>query len=281
MLTEKQFQRLSHLLDELHICTALKFALMNEDGNEVYSSNYCSPLCRLILGTEQGAERCFECDRRAVEKVRNTKYRQRYLCHAGLYEIAMPVIENGQITATIVCGQMLDDSPIELQWERVRKRCEWYDDADALYQAFLQLKRIPARQMQACMEVVNACVSDVKLQALKTSGVKDDRAALESYIETHYTQQIRIEDLCRALNLSRTRLFQICEKHFQTSPMQLIRSRRMTVARELLLSTDEPVGVIAESVGIPDINRFSKLFSSYYKLSPTRLRKQEKSKSML
>lgn len=68
---------------------------------------------------DSGFERCHACDRKAAEEVGRTQVRRKYLCHAGLYEVALPVTEKRRTVATILFGQMLDDAPREEQWRRV------------------------------------------------------------------------------------------------------------------------------------------------------------------
>ena len=65
---------------------------------------------------DSGFERCHACDRKAAEEVGRTQVRRKYLCHAGLYEVALPVTEKRRTVATILFGQMLDDAPREEQW---------------------------------------------------------------------------------------------------------------------------------------------------------------------
>ena len=118
--------------------------------------------------------RCHACDGKAAEEVGRTQVRRKYLCHAGLYEVALPVTEKRRTVETILFGQMLDDAPREEQWRRVKARCAWYPDPDALYQAFLRLRRLSASQMTACLEIVEACVSEVRLSGLQATSRRDD-----------------------------------------------------------------------------------------------------------
>lgn len=186
----------------------------------------------------------------------------RYLCHAGLYEVALPVTEKRRTVATILFGQMLDDAPREEQWRRVKARCAWYPDQDALYQAFLRLRRISASQMTACLEIVEACVSEVRLSGLQATSRRDDADLLQSYINTHYAQALDSSGIAEALNVGKTKLYTVCKEHFQLTPMQLVTCRRMQAAMDLLLNTAEPVKYVARAVGIADENYFTKVFKA-------------------
>ncbi len=273
MLQGEDFQRLGRLLNNLYLCTGVKFALMDENAHEVYTSSYQTPFCHLIAQAEDGYKRCVDCDHRALMDVRRHQLRKKYLCHAGLYEMALPVTENGRTIATILFGQMLDDSPREEQWKRVSRLCAWYPDRDALYQAFLKLKRTSPQQMTACMEIVQACVSEVRMYGLQAVSQRDDALLLQDYIDTHYSQPITADTLCHALNVGKTKLYAICAQHFQQTPGQLVTARRLEAAKDLLLNTGQSVRFIAQTVGIPDENYFTKVFKKTAGMTPSAFRR--------
>ena len=98
MLSQNEFTRLARLLHNLHLCTGIKCALMDEEGREVYTSSDRTPFCASVM-RECGMDKCLACDRENIECVHKTHQPRRYLCHAGLYEAAMPVLENGRVAA--------------------------------------------------------------------------------------------------------------------------------------------------------------------------------------
>lgn len=166
MLGKTDWKRLAVLLDQLHLCTGIKFALMDERGGELCTSNDGAPFCSAVLAHPCGAQCCHDCDRRAVETALATCRPQKYICHAGLYEVVYPVMEDTNVTAVILFGQILNDQTREAQWERVRQRCGWHPDQQALHSAFLKLRRVSDEQINACIEIVRPCVSEVRLHGL-------------------------------------------------------------------------------------------------------------------
>lgn len=285
MLSENEFARLARLLNNLNLCTGLKFALMDEEGREVYTASDRTPFCASIV-RECGMEKCFACDRENIECVLKTHQPRRYLCHAGLYEAAMPVLENGEVAAIILFGQMLDDSPREEQWERVRRLCAWHTDLDSLYQAFLHLRRISTEQMEACMEIARACASEVRLHnpsddqhddalhARTYVDTRDDALRLKLYIDAHYADPLTTDILAKALHVGKTKLYETCHRRFRMTPMQMVTHARIEAAQELLTTTRESVKSISQSVGFSDQNYFAKVFRKETGVSPVRFREQ-------
>ncbi len=271
MLSKDEFGRLARLLNNLHLCTGIKFALMDEEGREVYTSCYRAPFCRAVMA--EASDRCLACDRAAVEDVRRTHAPRKYICHAGLYEVAMPVLENGEVAAIILFGQMLDDAPRPEQWERVKKQCQWHTDMDGLHQAFLHLRRISPEQMEACMEIARACVNEVRLHGQTALYSRDDATRLKLFIDAHYAQPLDVDDLANALHVGKTKLYAISNERFRMTPMQLVTLTRVEAAQELLLSTKESVKDVSQAVGFSDQNYFAKVFRKATGVSPTEYRK--------
>ncbi|MDD3335410.1 MAG: PocR ligand-binding domain-containing protein [Eubacteriales bacterium] len=276
MITDDSLKRLGHLLNNLYLCTGIKFGLMDENSREVYTSSYQTAFCRMIADEMGGYERCAACDGRALSALREAGVwgKRKYLCHAGLYELALPVTEEGKTVAFILCGQILDDSPREEQWKRVLERCGWVSDKEALHQAFLSLKRVSTEQMNACMELVQACISEVRLYGMEADLERSDTQRLKSYIESHYAEPLTTERLCQALNVGKTKLFQLCAQGFAKTPGQLVLDTRMEAARDLLRNTARPIRTIAQAVGFPDENYFTKVFKRAQGVVPSGYRKQ-------
>ncbi|MBP3647623.1 MAG: PocR ligand-binding domain-containing protein [Clostridia bacterium] len=271
MLSQNEFTRLARLLHNLHLCTGIKCALMDEEGREVYTSSDRTPFCSSVM-RECGMDKCLACDRENIECVLKTHQPRRYLCHAGLYEAAMPVLENGRVAAIILFGQMLDDSPREEQWERVRRLCAWHTDPEGLHQAFLHLRRISSEQMAACMEIARACVSEVRLHGLNAIDPRDDALRLKLYIDAHYAEALTTDILAEALHVGKTKLYEVCHRRFRLTPMQMVTRARIEAAQELLTATNESIKSISQSVGFTDQNYFAKVFRKETGEAPTAYR---------
>lgn len=95
--------------------------------------------CRIVndYGRHE-VESCGMSDRAAEKRCRETGETQIYTCHAGLMDIAVPVISSGQYIATLLCGQALGEAPSEAGFRQVRKKVSRlsYIDLDKLEGAY-------------------------------------------------------------------------------------------------------------------------------------------------
>lgn len=94
------------------------------------------------------------------------------------------------------------------------------------------------------------------------------------YLRAHYAEHISIADMASLLQISESGFYTIFKKEMGTSPIKYLNDYRLSVARDLLLHTNDSMKEIAESVGIVDQFYFSRLFKTKYKMSPQKYRKE-------
>jgi len=88
----------------------------------------------------------------------------------------------------------------------------------------------------------------------------------------HYREERSVADYAALCHLSEGRFAHLFRACTGTSPRQYLIGIRMSVARRLLADTDLSVGEIAEAVGIPDVNYFSRLYKKHTGQAPSKQR---------
>lgn len=98
---------------------------------------------------------------------------------------------------------------------------------------------------------------------------------LHQVIETHMDQaDYSIDQLCRELGVSRTRLFREIKEQTGLSTALYIRQRRLLYAHQLLRTTNLRIAEVGDRVGIPNPSNFSKYFTQHFGESPSTLRRR-------
>lgn len=276
MFSKKEYKKLARLMDNLYVCSGIKFALVGDDFKEYYTAAYKTDFCRHIQDTPEGFARCADCDKLAVSKIRKTKKPVVYKCHAGLSEVALPVISEGKIISTILFGQILDDRPREEQWEEVRECCAWYEDIDSLKAAFMRLKSVDKNQIQAYCDIVESCISEVRLANIVEGLQGNDYVRLESFISAHYARDNILKLACESLSMSKSKIYKMCSERYNKSFGKVVLDKRMEEAAHLIRTSDMHFYYIAEIVGIKDFNYFTKLFKNHFGVSPRQYKKEHK-----
>jgi AraC family transcriptional regulator, regulatory protein of adaptative response / DNA-3-methyladenine glycosylase II len=88
-----------------------------------------------------------------------------------------------------------------------------------------------------------------------------------------------LEAIAHQFELSSRQIRRIIQKELGVSPVQLLLTRRLLLAKQLLTETTLPVTDIAFASGFSSLRRFNDAFVSRYNLSPTRLRRKAKDDS--
>jgi AraC family transcriptional regulator of adaptative response / DNA-3-methyladenine glycosylase II len=82
-----------------------------------------------------------------------------------------------------------------------------------------------------------------------------------------------LEDIAGQFELSSRQIRRIVHKELGVPPIQLLLTRRLLLAKQLLTETSLPVTEIAFASGFSSLRRFNDAFNARYRMPPTRLRK--------
>jgi AraC family transcriptional regulator, regulatory protein of adaptative response / DNA-3-methyladenine glycosylase II len=139
--------------------------------------------------------------------------------------------------------------------------CRFFDSAQQAEQAHFR----PCLRCRPELAPGNAPVDDSQriahtiLQRLEEGTIENDAG---------------LETIARQFDLSSRQIRRIIQKELGVSPIQLILTRRLLLAKQLLTETALPVTQIAFASGFSSLRRFNDAFNSRYGLAPSRLRKK-------
>ncbi|WP_303479779.1 AraC family transcriptional regulator [Thalassotalea sp. 1_MG-2023] len=94
-----------------------------------------------------------------------------------------------------------------------------------------------------------------------------------SFIEKHMATPLQIKSLAATAFLSETHFKKLFKQQTGSTVMKYVTKLRMEKAQALLTHTDYPLHIIGEMVGYQEPSAFSRKFSQYYGLSPTKFKK--------
>lgn len=91
----------------------------------------------------------------------------------------------------------------------------------------------------------------------------------KTFMDDCFADDIRIQDVARASNMSRYHFFRLFRAAFGISPHQYLCQKRLQNGRELLLSGQAPVFDVALRCGFADLPSFSKAFKRRFGVCPS------------
>ena len=92
--------------------------------------------------------------------------------------------------------------------------------------------------------------------------------------EGKFDEKAGLEEIADQFELSSRQIRRIIQKELGVPPIQLLLTRRLLLAKQLLTETTLPVTEVAFASGFSSLRRFNDAFSTRYRMAPTRLRKK-------
>lgn len=271
------YDHLLRLLTNLHTLTGIHANIFDLSGKDIQITQEHMPFCQLINSTQEGHARCEGCDADAVKRCCDSKKAYRYRCHAGVYEAVLPIYSGERtIIAYMVFGQLLDETPVEQQWEETLRTLDWYPgDREELKRAFFRFKQYSAKELRAYADLLEVMASYINLQGIIRAAEYSDLQKLETYLGQHYMEKLSLATISADLGIGRTKLCTLAKQLSGGNTLShMIAQRRVDAAKLLLSHSSAPISAVAEAVGISDYNYFSKVFRSFTGMTPTAFRKK-------
>ena len=92
-------------------------------------------------------------------------------------------------------------------------------------------------------------------------------------IEESSEDSLSVEFLARSLGISGRHLRRVFDEHLGASPIEIMQTRKLHLAKHLIMETRKPITEIAFAAGFRSIRRFNESFKASYRLTPSELRK--------
>ncbi len=115
----------------------------------------------------------------------------------------------------------------------------------------------------------------------KTDSIRSDIAALKTYIDGHYSENITLEKLAKMSFLSKYHLSREFRKEVGTSPICYMIEKRITESKSLLASTEMSISDISSSVGFSSSSYFSQRFKLITGTTPLDFRRASLGEKLL
>lgn len=266
--------QIEKLMKSFYTMSGIRFVLFDTDFKEIISyPTYSCEFCKLMKNCAKTRRKCNNNDRKAFKECENTNSPVIYKCHAGLVEAVIPLHENENIIGYLMFGQIADDDKNSL-YDNIGEWSQKYGfEVETLKNEIDNITYKTEEEIQSAASIMEACTSYIIYKELITPQSNKIITAAKKYIEEHLSEDINVNSLCKELNISRTRLYEIFRNELKIGISKYILLRRLHRAKKLLKTTEFSVSEIAEKVGFNDYNYFSRVYKKRYGKSPRYYRK--------
>ena len=296
-LWEKMQDRLAELTGTAIVCIDIK-------GKPVTKHSGRTAFCSIVRENPVSRKRCFRCDALAgVEAVRRGRP-YIYLCHCGIVDVAVPVMVGDIYLGAVMFGQVrLRHKDREKAERLVNEISSILPQEDAAQQEILRkyelLPEMDYDRIVQVAEYINDMVHYIVDRAVKSHTRDETYKWLMSanaeqpseeiqiqevypavvYIRDHLQQEITMKEMADLCHLSPSYFSRTFNKETGESFVNYISSRRIQLAKELLLETGKSISQLAEEVGYDNISHFTAVFKRTEGIPPSVYRSSKRRKN--
>ncbi len=236
----------------------------------VFSQNsYCAE----IQKSPKGHTACARSDKLLIDRCRKSLKPEMQLCHAGLADLAVPIVYENELIGYLILGQMKTDKA----FEDIKSYLSGIGgDTEKMEAHYSALPVFTYEKIKSIAGVAEMLAKFLLLEnMLKPSYNLSIRMAVE-YIENHLSEPLNVENISLNGNISKNTLYRGFKREFGMTVSEYITKKRIEAAEKLLRSTDMSIERIASMVGFSTAAYFGANFKKLNGISPLKFRKEIK-----
>lgn len=258
-----QNEILAEITKNFAVISNVTVSIFDANRNCVVSGSDNIPFCEAVRKRPELHKKCHECDKIGFKGCSATKKPYLYHCHMGLVEITAPIMFGNTLIGYVIIGQFADQpNKSEIKKEVVEASKKYGFNVDNLLTYVDDIPCPGDAYINALSQLVEMCAGYIWLKNIMQLSGSDLAMEIRLYIAGHLCEDLSVDALCNKYGLSQTALYQLFKKSFGVSVVQIIRLERVNKAKELLSEAKFSIGEVAQQVGIPDANYFTRTFKA-------------------
>lgn len=271
MVTNYDIKKINAILQDFYNATGINIDLLKEDfsppgTNKRPPNNYCGA----IHSTEKGKLSCLKSDRLLLEKCKKSKKPEMHICHAGLIDIAVPLIHDDFIIGYIILGQMKQ----ETDFSKIADRISHLPTTTAKMEIYYsQLSYFDVEKINSIINIASMLAKHILLENMLNPRHVANLERAKTFIEENLEKPFTIKDLCDNINISKSVLYKTFHSHFGCTVNDYVKIKRIEQSMKLLKETDLSIEEISQRVGFSSTSYYSRIFKGITGISPLRFRK--------
>lgn len=229
------------------------------------ANNYC----KYIHSNSHMASKCLICDYALLKECKEKKQPVSHICHAGLLDIAIPIMHNQSILGYIMLGQLKVDDNFKNIKQKLSSDGLDVDKLEVLY------NNLPIKKEEFIKSIINLATILAKHLLLDNIVKPKNLSTLDTLVEfinENIHSPLSVEYIAQQNFVSVSLIYKLFYKNFNTSVKDYINKRRCELALSLLMFSDKSLNDVAFEVGFSSLSYFSKVFKKLYGVSPLKYR---------
>jgi len=168
--------------DSFAFATGFGVVFVDLEGNHLGDGSNFTRFCTAINNTKEGAACCALTNRNAIALAIKTKKPCIYVCHAGLINIEIPLIYNGNYIGAITAGQVLCTDMNCYPKDTIVSSLDWLKTEESKA-CFSEIKALTRQQIEATAKALenisNYVIQQTMYNKLQENLIEEHKKTLE------------------------------------------------------------------------------------------------------
>jgi len=272
MVVNYDMKKINQVMQDFYNSTGINMVLLRDDFSYVGNRNHWESncYCKTIQNTKQGNNSCELSDLELLKKCKTTKKAQMHVCHAGLVDVALPIIYNDTIIGYIIFGQMKS----EIKFNQIEEYITSLGiKKEEMLEFYNKIPKYDSDKIASISNIATMLVKYILLENLLRPYVDDRIQSAVSYIEKNLEKDLSIQKISKNVNISKSVLYKYFHNYFNCTISEYINKKRIEKIVEYLRKTNLSIEEISQKVGFSSMSYFGKIFRQQKNMSPLKYKK--------
>lgn len=271
MIINYDISKINTALQDFYNATGINMDLLKADFSYVsfnHRGNEC--YCQSVQNTAVGKKACSLSDTCLLKKCQESRKPEMHVCHAGLVDVAVPIIYEDVIIGYIIFGQMkadIDFSAFESYIENLGL------NAAEMREYYAQISFFDSGKIQSVSNIASMLVKHILLENMLKPAFDETMQKAVAFITENLEQDLTIQYISKSINVSKSVLYKKFHACFHCTVSEYINTRRVEKSIELLTKTDLSIEEISGKVGFSSTSYYTKIFKKQKGLAPLKYKK--------
>lgn len=274
MLYNYDEEKLSRVMQDFYNATGINITFCADDFSvQSHRNIYDNKYCVAIQNTEVGLKKCARSDAFLLEKCKKTRKAQVNICHAGLIDVAVPLIYGDDIIGYLILGQMKTDESFEAVEKYLK---DIGTDLNKIQQYYNELTVYNEEKVQSVINIASILAKHILLENMLKPAYNPALEKILAYIEENMDSDLSVQNISKNTCVSVSVLYKYFHSFFGCTPKEYINRRRVENSVKYLENTDLSIEAVAQISGFSSASYYTRMFKKIKGISPLKFKKIDK-----
>ncbi|MBQ7040147.1 MAG: PocR ligand-binding domain-containing protein [Clostridia bacterium] len=262
--------KLNTALKDFFHATGICLNLLDKDYTIISEALEKKQYCKAVQSTKMGKFACRCSDTALLKKCSESRKPEIHTCHAGLSDIAVPIIVEGEIAGYIIMGQM----KIEEDFSKIFKKIKNFNlDFEKMKEYYTKIPFYDESRIESISRLALMLATYILTEDMLKPAINRNADIAAKFIANNLSGKLSSDIIAKKCNMSVSSLYSCFHSCFNCTVSEYIIQKRIEKAALLLTSSDYSVEEISHMTGFSSAAYFTKNFKKIKGTTPLKFKK--------